>query len=68
MAGTLQNSQCSVTLGSSTTVARVGNVLSWRLAMTFKPTFRGTKAVYMYADNGRGATSGLQLRGVWTVP
>jgi len=68
VAGTIQNSQCSVTLGSSTTVTPVGNVLSWRLAMTFKTAFRGAKSVYMYADNGRGSTSGLQLRGAWTVP
>jgi len=67
-AGTIQNSQCSVTLGSSTTVVRVGNVLSWRLAMTFKTAFSGAKAVYMYADNGRGSASGVQLRGTWTVP
>jgi hypothetical protein len=67
-AGTLQNSQCSVTLGSSTTVVRIGNLLSWRLAMTFKTAFTGSKAIYMYAGNGHGATSGLQLRGTWTVP
>jgi hypothetical protein len=67
-AGTLQNSQCSVTLGGSTTVVRAGNLLTWRLAMTFKTAFAGSKAVYMYADNGQGATSGLQLRGFWTVP
>jgi hypothetical protein len=47
---------------------RAGNLLTWRLAMTFKTAFAGSKAVYMYADNGQGATSGLQLRGFWTVP
>ena len=66
--GTLQNSQCVVTLGGSTTVTRSGNVLTWRLAMAFKTAYRGTKSTYMYADNGRGAASGLQMRGTWTVP
>jgi hypothetical protein len=68
VAGTIQNSRCSVTLGSSTTVVPVGNVLLWHLAMMFKPAFTGTKAVDMYAENGQGVASGLQLRGLWTVP
>jgi hypothetical protein len=64
----LQNSQCTVALGSSTTVAASGNTLTWNLALTFAPGFSGTKNVDMYAVGGGGATSGLQTRGTWTVP
>jgi hypothetical protein len=64
----LQNSQCTVALGSSTTVAASGNTLTWNLALTFAPGFSGTKNVDMFAASGGGATSGLQTRGTWTVP
>ena len=48
--GTLQNSQCAIALGSSTTRAVSGNTLTLNLAMTFKPAFAGAKNIYMYAN------------------
>lgn len=66
--GWIQNSQCVVILGSSTTIARAGNTLTWRLAVLFKAAYRGSKTVYLYADDGDGASSGPQARGTWTVP
>jgi hypothetical protein len=64
--GTLQNSSCSIALGS-TTASISGNTLTLNLAMTFAPAFGGTKNIYMY---GADATlnSGWQTRGTWTVP
>jgi uncharacterized membrane protein len=64
----LQNKQCAVTLGSSTTVALSGNILTLNLAMTFFPGFAGAQNVYMFAANTGGITSGWQTRGAWTVP
>jgi len=62
----LQNSQCSVALGSSTAVAS-GTTLTLNLAMTFATRFSGAKNVFMYAAND-GNSSGWQTRGTWTVP
>src|SRR5207247_1498494 len=49
--GTLHNSQCFVTLGTSTTATMSGNILTLSLAMTFTPAFNGTKNIYMSAAN-----------------
>jgi Zn-dependent metalloprotease len=65
--GALQNSQCSIALGSSS-AAPVGTTLTVNLAMTFKTPFAGAKNVYLYAENAAGASSGWQDRGDWTVP
>jgi hypothetical protein len=67
-AGTLQNSQCTITLGSSTTVVASGNTLTWNLAVTFAPAFGGTKTIYMMATTDEGAATDLQAAGTWTVP
>jgi len=65
-AAALQNSQCSVALGSSTAVAS-GTTLTLNLAMKFATGFSGAKNVYMYAATA-GSSSGWQARGTWTVP
>ena len=65
-AGTLQNGQCAVNLGSSTATSGV-NTLTVSLAMTFKPPFAGPKNIYMFATNG-GVYSSWQTLGSWTVP
>ena len=65
-AGTLQNSQCSVDL-STTTAAPSGNNLTLSLAMTFKAAYTGAKQVWMYAAGG-GGNSGWHQIGAWTVP
>ena len=65
-AGTLQNSQCTVTASTSSATG-TGNTLTLNLALSFKITFTGAKNVYMEAANGAG-DSGWQQRGTWTVP
>ena len=67
-AGPLQNSQCRVTMGSSTTVTLSGNTLTLNLALTFTPAFGGAKNLVMYASNAAAVNSGWQSRGTWTVP
>jgi len=64
--GTLQNSQCSIQL-ATTTVGATGTTLTMTLSVVFKPAFAGAKNVYMYAANGSGANSGWQQRGTWSV-
>ena len=66
--GSLQNSQCTIALGGSTTAVPSGNVLTLNLALTFKTAFAGAKNVILYAANAGGTNSGLQVRGTWTVP
>jgi len=66
-ATTLQNSQCSVNV-ATTTVALTGNSLTLNLSMSFKPAFAGTKNIYTYARDVSGASSGWQTEGTWTVP
>jgi hypothetical protein len=64
--GTLQNSQCSVALGSATSPA-TATALTLTLPMTFAPAFSGAKNVYLYAAGAGGQSSGWQTRGTWTV-
>jgi hypothetical protein len=64
---TLQNSQCAISLGSSSATQN-GNSFTLHLAMTFKPGYAGAKNIYMYGDGANNATSGWQPRGTWTVP
>jgi uncharacterized repeat protein (TIGR01451 family) len=65
--GTLQNSQCSVNM-AATSAALNGNTLTLNLAMTFKPSFRGAKNIFMYGRDLSLTNSGWQTRGSWTVP
>ncbi len=65
--GTLQNSQCSVSMGS-TTVALNGNSLILNLAVTFNSSFSGSKSIYLWAAEAGGINSGWQSRGTWTIP
>ncbi len=64
---TLQNSQCSVRL-AGVSVATSGTSLVLTLPLTFRPSFAGTKNVYLYAANPAGVNSSWQDRGDWTVP
>jgi hypothetical protein len=64
--GMLQNSQCSIALGSSSTATN-GNTLTVNLAVTFAPAFAGAKNIYMYGASS-SSNSGWQTRGTWTVP
>lgn len=65
-ATSLQNSQCSIDLAAST-VSASANTLTLNLAVTFKPTYAGTKNIYMYAANSNNVISGWQYRGTWTA-
>jgi hypothetical protein len=67
VAGTLQNSQCSIDVGASS-VSGVGSNLTLNLAVTFKPGFAGTKNIFMQVQNKFGLNSGWQNRGTWTLP
>jgi PKD repeat protein len=64
--GTLQNSQCSLAVGSSSATGS-GNTLTLRLALSFKSGFSGQKNSYGWAQDNAGATSGWQQVGAWTV-
>ena len=66
-ATTLQNSQCSLNV-ASTTVSLSGNTLTLTLPMTFLPAYAGAKNIYMYAADISGSNSGWQQPGTWTVP
>jgi hypothetical protein len=65
-AGTLQNSQCSVNLGSSS-ASGSGTNLTMNLAITFTTAFAGTQSINMRADDNGGQTSGWLTMGTWTV-
>src|SRR5205807_781395 len=65
--GMLQNSACTLALGSSTVTAS-GPTLTLQVALIFMPAFAGAKSTYMYASNTVGISTGWQNRGAWTVP
>jgi len=62
-----ENSQCRVNFAGSSAILS-GQTLTLNVAITFKPAFAGLKNIYSRAKNITGATTGLQLRGTWTVP
>ena len=64
--GTLQNSQCTLNAGASSTSGS-GASLTVNLALTFQPGFTGLKDNFMLPyDVMNNLTSGLQNRGTWT--
>jgi hypothetical protein len=65
--GTLQNSQCSANVGSSS-VSGSGNNLTTNLAITFTSSFAGTQITFMKADDNGGLTSGWKVLGSWSIP
>jgi hypothetical protein len=62
--GTLQNSQCSLNLAASSAVGS-GSNLTMNLALTFKPSYTGTRNISMEVYDG--SDSGWFQRGTWTV-
>lgn len=62
--GTLQNTQCSVNVGSSSATVS-GLTYSVTLAVTFKAAYGGGKNIYGYATSANGANSGWQTLGAW---
>jgi uncharacterized repeat protein (TIGR01451 family) len=65
-AATLQNSQCSINL-ATTSVVLASNTLTLNLAITFKSAFAGAKNLYMYGADTGGTNSSWQTRGTWTA-
>jgi hypothetical protein len=65
-ATTLQNSQCSLNVGTAL-ASRNGNTLTLNVAVTFKPAFAGSKNVYLHAVGVSGTNSAWQQLGSWTV-
>ncbi len=63
-AATIQNTQCSIAVGSSTSSGS-GNNLTLNLALTFKSTYTGAKTTYMQVYDGQN--SGWVVKGAWTV-
>ena len=64
---TLQNSQCSLNV-ATTTVVLSGNALTVTLPMTFLPAYAGAIDINLYAADISGSDSGWQQLGTWTVP
>jgi hypothetical protein len=64
--GTLVNSQCTLTLASSST-AISGNNLTVNVALSFTAAFQGSKNIYMGAVNNGNVASGWQQTGSWTA-
>jgi beta-propeller repeat-containing protein len=62
---TLSNSQCTVNPATSS-VSGAGNNLTLNVAFTFKPSFGGSRNIYMSAYDG--TDSGWLQKGTWTVP
>ncbi|MDQ2946770.1 MAG: hypothetical protein M3Y27_12625 [Acidobacteriota bacterium] len=65
-AGTVQNSQCSLS-GPASSVTGNGNTLTVNVALTFKPAFAGTKAIFSQAVSSEGLSSNWQNRGTWST-
>ena len=66
VAGTLQNSHCSINMGASSGVVS-GNTYTMNLAITFQAGFTGANNVYGYVlQTTGGLNSGWQQLGTWT--
>ena len=66
-AGTLRNSQCALSLAASSSFPTASD-LSLNLFLTFFPSFRGSKSVFLYVQDRSGAGSGWRELGTWGVP
>jgi hypothetical protein len=67
VAGTLQNSQCAISLGASS-VSSSSNNVTLSVNVSFKPGFQGNRLVYALARDNSLMISGWQQLGTWTVP
>jgi hypothetical protein len=63
----LENDQCVLNAAGSW-VAVSGNNLVLNVALSFKPTFKGTRRIYMAAQDMTGTDSGWREMGLWIVP
>src|SRR5688572_13206558 len=67
VAGTIQNSQCSVN-GATSSVSSSGTNLTLNLAMSFTVSYSGAKSVFGYATDQAGLNGAWAPIGSWTVP
>lgn len=65
-AAILKNSQCTLYVAGSSVVLS-GNVLTINMALSFDPTFVGTRNIYLNAQNSAGTDSGWRQYGTWTA-
>jgi serine protease AprX len=65
--GSIGNSQCIV-YGSGSSASGSGNTLTLTLNVAFRPSFAGTRLIYLAARDRANANSNWQRLGVWTVP
>lgn len=63
----LNNSQCEVDLGNSSSTI-YANRVEVRLSIRFKPGFSGTKHIYMTASDTAGNIDVWRYKGYWIVP
>lgn len=63
--GTIENSQCAVTLVSA---GWNGAALNVTINFAFKPAFAGNKIVYLGVSDLTGYSTGWQAAGIWQVP
>jgi hypothetical protein len=66
VSGTLSNSQCTVSLGTST-VTPGGNTLTVVLDLSFSASFDGGKQIWEYAQDWFGEHAGWNDVGTWMV-
>jgi subtilisin family serine protease len=66
VAGTVQNSQCTLA-GTGSSVSASGITLTLTAALTFKAGFSGVKNIYMSAQDVAGTSSVWTSRGTWTL-
>ena len=66
VAGTVQNSQCTVN-GATSSVVASGNTVTANVGLSFQPGFAGAKNVYGNAISAGGINSGWAMLGTWTV-
>jgi hypothetical protein len=65
-ATTIQNSQCTLNVGSSSAVGS-GNNFTLTLALNFASSYIGTKNIYGRGLNASSIDSGWVLKGTWTT-
>ncbi len=63
----LSNAQCSLDGSRSGSVA-AGIALDVKTALTFKPTFKGIRNIYIQVVDSDNVSSGWNARATWTVP
>ena len=63
---TIQNSQV-ILYCAGITISGSGNSMSVRWPLTFNPTFKGNKNIYLKASDNSNAESPWQKKGSWTI-